>query len=418
MAIQKMLTLVFLSLFLFGCKTETKTVEVVKEVEKVVEVEKKLPQVKFNLKGFDSLPVTLSYQEILVNEQKPTRLNLSSLRVSYTQVTNGNIKGETRKEILHLEDSSYTLEFPEKGLYEVIFSGHIQYRASTGEETTYQNYSLESSFLIHTDNKEKNVNLQMYDWWQSIMHSSGERTPSMYDYLSHSGDACYLSENESKYDGFRVTSNETDYNTLVIICSKPAVLKYFHFVSENQKGEVSYYDDNTKHTFPSGAIIYKETQLDEGNNYINLYINDSSSFRIQDIAYEMNQESKLVFGQYKRKYDEVEKGNFIVLSKTPNKTTLASAYESAKVDEICVESANTLNTISLNGKSLRVNYQLEGLQCFKIDEKVNVPSLWLSNNLTSAWDNETITLESSNTFTLKRVKGIGLSSLKEIDTKF
>lgn len=416
--IQKVIFVLFFSAFLFGCKTETREVEKVVTVEKIVEVEKKLPQVTFQLTGMDTLPVTMSYQEVLINEEKPTRLNLSSLRVTYTPITDGKIEEQTRKEILQLENSSYTLEFPKEGTYAVSFSGSIQSITNSNEGLNFEYYQVESSFLIHTDTKERNINLQLSDWWENSESVVVERTPNMYDYLSHSGETCYISENASMYDAFRVKSNELQYVNLLITCSEPAVLRSFQFVSEDEKAEISYYEDGNFYTFPSQAVVYKDFQLNSGINYVLFYLRDTSAFRIQNLTYEIDQQQKENLGHFDRKYDEVEKGSFILLSKAPNKTTFASAYESAKVDEVCLESSNVLNSISLNGKTLHLSYQLEGLQCFKVDERVNTPSLWLLNNHTSAWNNETITLESPHPFTLKRVTGMGLASQKEIETKF
>lgn len=349
---QRFIILLFISVMtLMGCGTETK---VVTEIETVtVEVEKEPYKVTFSLTalGYD---VQDDYPVVIQDGEVPENIYFSRVKVEYRYLDDNKWSTEDNS-YRKLDKNQLTLELYKEGVYS--FYIYAYHSGFNGIETISETYSREIIVEVK-DNTDVDIDLIPYISSDEldIAHLSGERKPTVYDYLTKSDKICHVRYNQYFSDYF-YTADST-YLFLNILCKEEAVLSEINLgmgddVTFTLSGDY-YYDPDV--SYPGSSSIYVNQDLQVGNNYkfFRVENNDESSdllhIIIDSLVIDTSSEQQIITNVVNDTKYFVERGEFYVPD--TQEVVLMALYSNLVLDEVCMNQ----QSFKINGELIESDY--------------------------------------------------------------
>ncbi|MCP4523882.1 MAG: hypothetical protein GY828_06735, partial [Candidatus Gracilibacteria bacterium] len=222
---------------------------------------------------------------------------------------------------------------------------------------------LYSEKIINTNERDtdlSNISMNMLPYlYESDFDSdrlTGERLPSIYDYLDQSESNCHVVE--SVYFGDIFNIEDHYYGQIQLLCNKDSLLTGFNLdipsniTVEIHDGENSYeyygydFSDNIPLTKGINAIDFTL----RGEN-----IKDLNHIKIDSLSYTYNEEVFEIYDDMDHSIIQKDHAIFIVKDVDTNKQSLSSLYDSIMDTFVCFSSDIPLTEVYVNNELVLIN---------------------------------------------------------------
>lgn len=347
------LVTIFATLVLAACGTETKTETVVEEVivntETIVEVEKNPYILTVNLTSF-GLDVQDDYEVVINDGEIPDNVYLSNINVYLRKLNDNNQWGQEVRYDITLDRNTFSIDLYEKGKYSLRISAN--HYANDG--INHVSSSL-SQYLITSIEDDLDINVDLLPSIYSgelVTHQlTGERTATMYDYLSNGDQICYKKYNQYRWNLF-YTENENRYASFSLLCKTEGTLSEINLGMTDDSTFQLHSDNNV---YSGSDIIFVNRTLNPGTNYIDFSVENKETanelvLKISSLTIDTASQQQIITNVVDDTRYIVEKAEFFVPD--TNELVVMSLYGDLIMDDVCTNQ----DSFKINGELVQSSY--------------------------------------------------------------
>lgn len=340
-------------LFLTACGgTDTKEVEVIKEVEKevIVEVEKQPFKLTGSLTAF-GYTVQDDYEVVVNDGEIPENIYVQRPMVSLYHLSEDNQWLDEVEYEISLDGNEFTIDIYEPGTYALrVYANHY---STDGSQSN--NIWLQKSQIV---NIHQDVNLDIglitytYDKELAELNFTGLRTATIVDYLNNIQQICFVSTQGDRFSYFR-TETQDNYFTLEFFCKSAATLSQMNFAMQDEfEVQILWQGDLV---YSGSDIVFPNIELNRGKNFVTLKVEVPSdieelSLQVGSVTIDSNEFQQVEDNIAAETRVIVEKAEFFVPD--TNEVVLLSLYDSLVIQDVCTNQ----QSFKINGELVQADY--------------------------------------------------------------
>jgi hypothetical protein len=329
-----------------------------------VEVEKQPFKFSASLSAFgfaaqDNLEVVINDGEI------PDSIHLKYVKATFRYLDENNRWLKPTTVEVNLDQDTFTVNLYESGSYAVnIQASHYSTNGDNSHSELFY-----TNVIIEDIQEDKHVNAVLLPFISEEEYTdiqfTGERTATVFDYMTHGNKICYKSENNYFNDMFYLRE-DSQYDSFRLLCNTEATLTKMQL---GMTDEVIFSLPNENYDYidyPGSSDINLDFALRAGNNYINYKVKESENtdtlnIIINSLTIDTSADQQVIYEIVNNTKYIVEHPEFYVPD--TNEVILTAIYGSINVDDICLNK----ETFRVNGEDVAYDYYSSDLNayCFK-----------------------------------------------------